>query len=182
MVGTSHRRRPQGLIWSLFVVNITATALLAVATGALSVQLPGAPWVAALVGVFPGVWWSFRVTVADTLADGARRGHPRPARQPPHTVGGARRGCRCAGQGNGCARAGRLGAAPVAGRVRWYPALAAGCVAALWAAYLRIELPGAESVAEFTWPLIGLWDAITDRWLLGYELRGLLTVWSPVSA
>jgi hypothetical protein len=59
-------------------------------------------------------------------------------------------------------------------RRHWYPVVAAAGVGVAWMAFLRWQLPGGESVTELTFPFAGLWEAITDRWLDGEELWGLV--------
>lgn len=163
-----------GLIWSLFAANAAGVAVLALATGALSVRFGGPAWAAALVGLYPGVWWSLRVTVADALATGLAL-------------------AAVALVANGRTRAAVLAAVAavlaketalllvvawaLAGRrdrPRWVPVVAAGLVGAAWAAYLRARIPGTETVGELVAPFVGLVDAVVDRWAQGDELWGLL--------
>lgn len=163
-----------GLIWSLVVVNVAAIWVLATATGAMSVRLGGPPWVAALVGLYPGVWWSLRVTVADTLATALALAsialllHRRARWAVVAAIAAvlAKETAALILLGWAIAR--------WRDRTRWYPVLGAGVVAAAWAAFLRVRLPGSEVVGEVTVPFLGLYEAITDRWLDGDELWGLL--------
>lgn len=162
-----------GLIASFAVVGLLAIAVLAIAVGTISRRLGGPVWVAALVGVFPGVWWSLRVTVADTLAVGLALGavalllHDRTR---------AAVVVACA-----AVLAKETAALVLVGwllggwrdRPRWYPVIAAGAVAISWRIFLVVRLPGDESVAEITAPLAGLVGAVRDRWLEGDELWGL---------
>lgn len=163
-----------GLIWSLFFVNIIATFGLGLATGAISLRLGGPPWVAALVGLYPGVWWSLRVTVADTLGTAlafaliALLLHRRSRWAVVAAIGAVLAKETAALVLIGWAIGGWRE------RSRWYPVIGAGIVAFTWGAYLRIRLPGSESVGELTAPLVGFHDAIADRWLDGDELWGLL--------
>lgn len=163
-----------GLIWSLFAVNVLATGVLALSSGFLSIRLGGPPWVAALVGLYPGVWWSMRVTVADGLATGlALAALALAAHQRTRWAVVA---------GIAAALAKETAVLMLLGwalsrwrdRVRWYPFAGAVVVAGAWALFLRIQLPGDETVAELTLPLTGLWGAVTERWLEGDELWGLL--------
>jgi hypothetical protein len=57
-----------GLVVSLVAVSFTATALLAVATARLAARFGADPAIAGLVPLLPGVWWSMRLTLTDTLA------------------------------------------------------------------------------------------------------------------
>lgn len=163
-----------GLIWSLVAVNAIATWVLAVATGSISVRLGGPPWVAALVGLYPGVWWSLRVTVADTLATALALAsialllHHRTRWAVLAAIGAV--------------LAKETAALILVGwalgrwrdRTRWYPVVGAGAVAVTWMAYLRVRLPGSEAVAEVTVPFVGFYEAIVDRWLEGDERWGLV--------
>ena len=163
-----------GLIASFFVVGILAVAGLAAAVGAVSQRLGGPTWIAATVGVFPGVWWSLRVTVADTLAISLALGAI--ALLLHHRVRGAV-GLACA-----AVLAKETALLVLVGwvlgrpreRSRWYPLVAAAAVGLAWAVLLRIQLPGSESVGELTVPFSGLVGAVRDRWLEGDELWGLL--------
>ena len=163
-----------GLIASFFVVGMLAVAGLATAVGAVSRRLGGPVWIAATVGVFPGVWWSLRVTVADTLATALALGvialllHGR-------TRGAVVLAC-------GAVLAKETAVLVLVGwvlarprdRQRWYPLVAAVAVAVAWAIVLRVQLPGSEAVGELTAPLSGIVGAVRDRWLDGEELWGLL--------
>lgn len=171
-----------GLIASFAVVGVAAVGVLAAAVGSISRRLGGPIWPAMLVGLFPGVWWSLRVTVADTLATALALGamalllHDRLR----------------ASTATACAAVlaketallmlfGWL-LADWRDRRRWFPVLAAGVVAAAWATYLRIRLPGPESVGELTVPFTGLVGAVRDRWLEGDELWGLLATATAAAA
>jgi len=163
-----------GLIWSLFAANVLAVAVLAAATGSLSVRLGGPAWAAALVGFYPGVWWSLRVTVADALATGlalaaiALLAHERTRSAVVVAVAAvlAKEAAILLTIGWALAR--------WRDRSRWAPVLAAGAAGAAWAAFLRTRLPGTESVGELVAPLVGLADAVADRWSDGDELWGLV--------
>lgn len=163
-----------GLIWSLVVLNAIATWVLAVATGSISVRLGGPPWVAALVGLYPGVWWSLRVTVADTLATAlafasiALLLHHRTRWAVLAAVGAVLAKETAALILIGWAIGRRRD------RTRWYPVIGAGVVAVAWMVYLRLRLPGSEAVGEVTVPFVGLYEAIVDRWLESDELWGLV--------
>ena len=58
------------LVLALILVSFAGIAVLAFASGGLSMALRGPPWVAALVPLLPGAYWSLRVTVSDGLALG----------------------------------------------------------------------------------------------------------------
>ncbi len=58
------------LVLSLVFVSFVGIAVLAMASGGLSMALRGPPWVAAIVPLLPGAYWSLRVTVSDGLAVG----------------------------------------------------------------------------------------------------------------
>ena len=58
------------LVGSLLLVSLIGIVLMAVGAGGLSMALRGPPWVAALVPLLPGAYWSLRVTVSDGLALG----------------------------------------------------------------------------------------------------------------
>lgn len=163
-----------GLIASFAVVGLASIALLAHAIGSITVSLGGRPWPAAAVGLFPGVWWSLRVTVADTLATALAlacvalllRDRVRPA------VAAA-----CA-----AVLAKETAAVLLTGWLiadwrdgkRWRVVASSFGLALAWACYLRWRLPGSESIGELTVPLAGLVGAVRDRWLEGHELWGLL--------
>lgn len=163
-----------GLIWSLVAVNAIAIWVLALATGYISMRLGGPPWVAALVGLYPGVWWSLRVTVADTLAVALALAtialllHHRTRWAVVAAIGAV--------------LAKETAALILIGwalgrwrdRRRWYPVVGAGAVAAAWGLYLRIRFPGSEEVGEVTVPFVGLYEAVVDRWLDRDELWGLV--------
>jgi hypothetical protein len=57
-----------GLVWALFVVGLTGALLGALATGILSSNWQGPPWAAAIFPVLPGVIWSLRFTLSDSLS------------------------------------------------------------------------------------------------------------------
>lgn len=163
-----------GLIWSLFAVNVLATGVLALATGAISVRLGGPPWVAALVGLYPGVWWSLRVTAADGLAAALALASVA------LILHGRTRWAVVAGIAAVLAKETAVlvlvGWAIAGWRDlrRWYPVVGASVAAGAWAVFLRVRLPGSESVAELMAPFVGLYDAVVDRWVEGDELWGLL--------
>ncbi|MGN6693606.1 MAG: hypothetical protein ACTHN0_05465 [Aquihabitans sp.] len=58
------------LVLALVAVSFAGIAILALASGGLSMALRGPPWVAGLVPLLPGAYWSLRVTVSDGLALG----------------------------------------------------------------------------------------------------------------
>jgi len=58
------------LVLALLFVSFVGIAVLALASGGLSMALRGPPWVAALVPLLPGAYWSLRVTVSDGMALG----------------------------------------------------------------------------------------------------------------
>lgn len=163
-----------GLIWSLAAVNVIAVWILAVATGAMSVRFGGPPWVAALVGFYPGVWWSLRVTVADTLAAALALASIALLLH--------RRTRWAVAVAIAAVLAKETAALIVVGwaisrwrdRRRWYPVIGAGAVAVAWGTFLRIRLPGSEAVGEVTVPFLGMYEAITERWLDGDEHWGLV--------
>lgn len=171
-----------GLIWSLFAVNVLATGVLALASGAISVRLGGPAWVAALVGLYPGIWWSLRVTVADGLATALALAsvalllHRRTRLA---VVAGAL-----------AVLAKETAVLLLAGwalgrwrdRCRWQPVVGAAVVAGIWGLFLRSRLPGSESVGELTVPLTGVFDAFVDRWSEGDELWGLLGAAAGIGA
>lgn len=163
----------QGLIWSLVAVNALATWVLALATGSISVRLGGPPWAAALVGLYPGVWWSLRVTVADTLATAlafaaiALLLHQRTRWAVVAAIGAVLAKETASLILIGWAIGRRRD------RTRWYPVMGAGAVAVGWMLYLRLRIPGSEAVGEVTAPFVGFYEAIVDRWLEGDERWGL---------
>ena len=169
-----------GLVLSFFVVGTIAVAGLAAAVAAVTRRLGGPVWIAATVGLFPGVWWSLRVTVADTLATALALGAIA------LLLYGRTRGA----VGLACAAilaketavlvlVGWVLARP-RDRRRWYPLLAALAVGVTWAIVLRVQLPGSEAVGELTVPFSGIVGAVRDRWLDGEELWGLLGFASAV--
>lgn len=163
-----------GLIWSLLAVNAIAVWILAVAAGSISVRLGGPPWVAALVGLYPGVWWSLRVTVADTLAVALALAsialllHHRTRWAVAAAIGAVLAKETAALILIGWAIGGWRE------RTRWHPVFGAGAVAVAWMLYLRVRLPGSEEIGEVTAPFVGLYGAITDLWLEGDEPWGLV--------
>ena len=163
-----------GLIASFFVVGVLAVAGLATAVGTVSMRLGGPAWVAGTVGIYPGVWWSLRVTVADTLAMALALGAVA------LLINGRTRWAVLTAGAAVLAKETALlvlvgwALGRVRERSRWYPVIAAGIVGALWALVLRISLPGSESVTELTAPFAGVIGAVRDRWLEGNELWGLL--------
>lgn len=58
------------LVAALVFVSFLGIAVLAMAAGGLSMALRGPPWVAAIVVLLPGSYWSLRVTVSDAMAVG----------------------------------------------------------------------------------------------------------------
>lgn len=58
------------LVLALLLVSFVGIAVLALASGGLSMALRGPPWVAGLVPLLPGAYWSLRVTVSDGMAVG----------------------------------------------------------------------------------------------------------------
>ncbi len=163
-----------GLILSFVVVGLASIALLSYAVGSIAISLGGRPWPAAAVGLFPGVWWSLRVTVADTLAAALAlaciallvRGRTRPAIV-------AACGAVLARETAAVVLVGWLLADWRDGR-RWRVLVWSLGIAAAWALYLRWRLPGTESIGELTLPLTGLVGAVRDRWLEGDELWGFV--------
>ena len=163
-----------GLIASFFLVGVLAVAGLAAAVGRVSQRLGGPAWIAAVVGVFPGVWWSLRVTVADTLALALALGAIA------LLADGRNRWAVLAGCAAVLAKETAILVligwliAGVRDRRRWYPVIAAVVVGISWALVLRLNLPGYESMTELSAPLAGVVGAVRDRWLHGNELWGLL--------
>lgn len=171
----------RGLIASLFIVGLASVAGLAAAVGDLSRRFGGPAWTAALVGLFPGVWWSLRVTVADTLAAALSLGtialllsrHTRSAVL-----------CACA-----AVLAKETAAVILVGWLlgdwrdgrRWLSVGTAATVALAWHAFLRLQFPDGEVVAELGAPLTGLVGAVRDRWLHGDELWGMLGTGAAVA-
>lgn len=163
-----------GLIWSLFAVNVAAVAVLAASTSALTLRLGGPAWAGALVGLYPGVWWSLRVSVADGLATAlalatiALLAHRRT------------RWALAVGVAAVLAKetAILLLVGWALGRwrepARWVPVAGATAVAGAWAVVLRVRLPGDEALGELTVPFAGVVDAVVELWLEGDELWGLL--------
>lgn len=171
-----------GLIASFAAVGLAAVGVLSASVGSISRQLGGPVWPAALVGFFPGVWWSLRVTVADTLATGLALAvvalllHDR-------TRAATAVACAAilAKETAILVLVGYL-LADWRDRRRWYPVAAAGAVALSWAAFLRYRLPGDESIGELTTPFAGIVGAVRDRWLEGDELWGLLGTATALAA
>lgn len=163
-----------GLILSLFVVNVLAVALLAASTSSLSSSLGGPRWVGALVGIYPGIWWSLRVTVADALAVALavaalalmQHGRTRWATLPATASVFAKETAVLMIGGWALRR-------PLDAR-QWFPVVVAVPSALAWALFLRLRLAGSEEVGELALPFTGLRDAVVDRWLQGDELWGLL--------
>ena len=58
-----HRLEAVGLDW----IQPPPQYVFAVAAGGLSMTLRGPPWVAAIIPLLPGAYWSLRVTVSDEL-------------------------------------------------------------------------------------------------------------------
>ena len=59
-----------GLVAALVFVSFVGVLIFAISAGGLSMTLRGPPWVAALIPLLPGTYWSLRVTVSDALALG----------------------------------------------------------------------------------------------------------------
>ena len=57
-----------GLVSALFLVGMAAIFVGALASGALSTMWRGPPWIAAVLPLLPGAYWSLRVTVSDAMA------------------------------------------------------------------------------------------------------------------
>jgi hypothetical protein len=57
-----------GLVWALAGFGALAILAGAIASGVLSTIWRGPPWVAAVLPLLPGAWWSLRVTVSDAMA------------------------------------------------------------------------------------------------------------------
>lgn len=163
-----------GLIWSLFAVNVAAVAVLAWSTSALSLRLGGPVWVGALVGLYPGIWWSLRVSVADALATALAMASI--ALLAHHRTRWAIAAGVAAVLAKETAVLLLVGWA-LAGwrdRCRWAPVIGAAAVGAAWALVLRLLVPGSEAVSELSAPLVGAVDAVRHLWLDGEELWGLL--------
>jgi hypothetical protein len=58
------------LVGAIVLVSLISVIVFAVAGGGLSMTLRGPPWVAALIPLLPGAYWSLRVTVSDAMALG----------------------------------------------------------------------------------------------------------------
>jgi hypothetical protein len=58
------------LVGALVLVSLAGIVIAAVAAGGLSMALRGPAWMAAVIPLLPGAYWSLRVTVSDTLALG----------------------------------------------------------------------------------------------------------------
>ncbi|MBV9950966.1 MAG: hypothetical protein JO291_03380, partial [Acidimicrobiia bacterium] len=163
-----------GLIAALFLVGLAGIVLGALAAGVLGVTLGGRPWLAALVPLLPGSYWSLRVTVPDALALGlALAALALSVRRRP--VAAVLVGCLAVLAkeptillfvGWGLWRRDRAGAALVA---------VPGLVMGAWMAWLRVQLPGREhGLGELALPpLSGLVDATRHLWFGGHELVGM---------
>lgn len=163
-----------GLILSLFVVNVLAVALLAASTASLSSALGGPRWTGALVGLYPGVWWSLRVTVADALAVAlavAAIALVQLCRTRWATLSGT---ASVFAKETAVLVIGGWALRRPLDRRRWVPVIVALTSALAWALFLRLRLAGSEEVGELVVPLTGLRDAVRDRWLNGDELWGLV--------
>lgn len=58
------------LVGAIVLVSLLSVIVFAVAGGGLSMTLRGPPWVAAIIPLLPGAYWSLRVTVSDAMALG----------------------------------------------------------------------------------------------------------------
>lgn len=162
-----------GLLYALIAVGVIAIYIGGLATGVLSVTLRGPPWLAVVLPLMPGAYWSLRVTVADALALGLAIG----------AIALAARSKHAAAVGVGVLAV--LAKEPVLllliGWVLWRrtrrDALVAMVPAAMgiaWAGLLRILVPGSESsVSDFQLPFTGLWDAYRLLWSQGQEWVGM---------
>jgi hypothetical protein len=172
-----------GLIASLFLVGLAGIVLGAVAAGVLGVTFGGRPWLAALVPLLPGSYWSLRVTVPDAMALGlALAALALSVRRRP--VAAVLVGCLAVLAkeptillfvGWALWRRDRSGAALVA---------VPGLVMGAWMAWLRVQLPGPEhGLGELALPpLSGLAHAAGHLWAGGHELVGMASSVAALAA
>jgi hypothetical protein len=163
-----------GLIAALFLVGLAGIVVGALAAGVLGVTFGGRPWLAALVPLLPGCYWSLRVTVPDAMALGlALAALALSVRRRP--VAAVLVGCLAVLAkeptillfvGWAMWRRDRSGVALVA---------VPGLVMAAWMAWLRVQLPGPEhGRGELALPpLSGRVHATSSLWANGHELVGM---------
>lgn len=165
--------RGTGLVIALLGVNVAAVVAGGLATGALVRRWGGPAAAGALFPLLPGAYWSVRTTTADALALAAA------ILAICLLASGRWRLAIAAGVVAVLAK--EVAIAVLAG---WWlahrhdrRALAAAAVPGVlmlaWAAWLRLQLPGDESVTEVGAPLTGLVGAARDKWLEGAELWGM---------
>lgn len=162
-----------GLVVAFIVVSLLALFLGGLAMGALGTFLRGPPWLAMLFPVLPGAVWSLTSSVADALAVSlclltivaTLRGRP---------------GLACLAAVAAVLTRETAILVPVAlllARRRKsdlplvvLPGLALGA----WLLLVRGWVPSGGLPSErLVFPLTGLFDAITERWILGDELIGM---------
>ena len=163
-----------GLVRSLFVVNVAAMFLAGLAMGALSVTLRGPPWLGVLAPLLPGAQMAVRIECSDLLAA---------ALMLAAVVLFIRNRWVAATL---VAVAAVLTKEPVLltfiGLALWRRdrrglAIAAGPIAAfgLWALSVRLRMPDSgQDVIEFGPPFVGIIDAIRLTWLQGDNVYGFL--------
>jgi hypothetical protein len=164
------------LVLALVAVSFLGLAILAVASGGLSTALRGPPWVAGLVPLLPGAYWSLRVTVSDGLALGLAL----------TAILLSARDRRVWAIAVGCLAV--LAKEPVililvgwtiSRRTRKDVLLTAvpAAVIVAWMAWLRTQLPADPGrTQDIVPPLTGLVEAWTDVWAPGQERLAMACV------
>ncbi|QXC61697.1 hypothetical protein KSP35_02290 [Aquihabitans sp. G128] len=162
-----------GLVTGFFLVGLLGAFGGALATGALSAQLRGPTWLAALFPLLPGTYWSLRVTVSDALALALALGALALAqrqKQVPAVVLGvlavlAKEPVILVFAGWALHRRTRRDALLL---------LVPGAVAAAWMGWLHVQFPADPSrPSDLGLPFVGLVDGWRAQWSRGHELVGL---------
>lgn len=163
----------QGLVLALAAVGAAGLFLLAYASGSVSRALGGPAWVAALVPLAPGAYWSMRVSVSDALALGlvlaAIALSARNRTMAAVVVGAlavlAKEPAILLLLGWALWRRDRAGAALVA---------IPGAVIVAWMGWLHVALPtDPQGASDLGLPFAGVVHAWTDIWSSGHELVGM---------
>lgn len=170
-----------GLVVAFVVVSLVAIFLGGLAMGALARFLHGPPWLALLFPLLPGAVWSLTSSVADALAVSLCL----------VTIVAALRG-----------RTGLAWLAAVAAVLTRETAILVplalllarrrksdlplvilpGVALGGWLLLVREWVPGGGLPSErLVFPLTGLFDAITERWILGDELIGMASTLSALA-
>jgi hypothetical protein len=170
-----------GLVVAFVVVSLLALFLGGVAMGALARLLRGPPWLALLFPLLPGAVWSLTSSVADALAVSL---------------------CLVTIVATLRARSGLAWLAAVAAVLTRETAILVplalllarrrksdlplvilpGLALGAWLLLVREWVPSGGLPSErLVFPLTGLFDAITERWMLGDELVGMASTLSALA-